>query len=98
MKVKILVVCANTDILKVILRLTNANENWEAIGTSSFQEAIDALPSDKFDLLLIGSGLTEAEEQALIAYVKSDMPDVRIIQHYGGGSGLLSAEIYQALS
>jgi DNA-binding NarL/FixJ family response regulator len=98
MKVKILVVCANPDILKVILRLINANESWEAVGTSTFPEAIDVMPTDKFDLLLIGSGLTEAEEQALIEYVQSEMQDTRIIQHYGGGSGLLSAEIYQALS
>jgi DNA-binding NtrC family response regulator len=97
MKVKILVVCANVDILKVVLRLTNANENWEAVGTSTFQEAIDRLPTEKFDLLLIGSGLTEAEEQALTDYVQSDIPNMRIIKHYGGGSGLLSAEIYQAL-
>jgi DNA-binding NarL/FixJ family response regulator len=97
MKVKILVVCANEAILKVILRLIKANEDWDALGSASYQEALDALSKNKFDLLLIGSGLSDAEEQAMIEYAKSEMPDMRIIQHYGGGSGLLSAEIYQAL-
>lgn len=98
MSVKIVVVCANPDILKVILRLIHANENWEALGCASASEAIDTLLADQFDLLLIGSGLTEAEEDNLVEYVQSNLPDIRIIKHYGGGSGLLSAEIYQALA
>ena len=98
MSVKILAVCTNPDILKVILRLIHANENWEAIGSSSTSEAIDLLLSGQFDLLLIGSGLTQAEEENLIEYVQNNLPDIRTIKHYGGGSGLLSAEIYQALS
>lgn len=98
MSVKIVAVCTKPDILKVILRLINANENWEAIGSSSGSEAIDLLLGSQFDLLLIGSGLTEAEEGNLMEYVQSNFPDVRIIKHYGGGSGLLSAEIYQALA
>ncbi|MDB5020078.1 MAG: hypothetical protein JWQ28_1205 [Pedobacter sp.] len=98
MKVKILVVCANPNILRVILRLINANEDWQGLGTSTFEEAKAPLASEKFDLLLIGSGLTQAEEQGLIEYAQSKVPNTRIIQHYGGGSGLLSAEIYQALA
>jgi DNA-binding NtrC family response regulator len=98
MSVKILAVCANAQIMKVLLRLINANEHWEASGSSSASEAIDLLVSGQFDLLLIGSGLTEAEEENLIEYVQANLPDTRIIKHYGGGSGLLSAEIYQALS
>jgi len=98
MSVKILAVCANQDILKVVLRLINANENWEATGSSSAAEAIDLLLGGQFDLLLIGSGLTEAEEESLVAYVQTNLPDIRFIKHYGGGSGLLAAEIYQALA
>jgi hypothetical protein len=98
MRVRILAVCANPDILKVILRLIHANENWEASGRSTPSDGIDALLADQFDLLLIGSGFTEAEEENLVEYVQSNCPDTRIIKHYGGGSGLLSAEIYQALA
>ena len=97
MNVKILAVCANPDILKIVLRLIHANENWEAIGTSNASDAIDSLLADMYDLLLIGSGLTEAEEGNLVEYVQTNFPDMRIIKHYGGGSGLLSAEIYPAL-
>jgi hypothetical protein len=98
MSVNILVVCVNQDILKVIVRLINANENWAAIGKSTIPEVINALLADHFELLLIGSGFTEAEEQGLTQYVQNTIPNLRIAKHYGGGSGLLSAEIYQALS
>jgi dihydroxyacetone kinase-like predicted kinase len=98
MSSKILVVCANEEILKVILRLINTNENWEAIGKSTIQETFDVLFANHFALLLIGSGFSEAEEQQLEQYVKSRYPDLRISKHYGGGSGLLFAEIFQALS
>ncbi|GGC57397.1 hypothetical protein GCM10011387_08760 [Pedobacter quisquiliarum] len=98
MSVNILVVCVNQDILKVIVRLINANENWAAVGKSSLPDAIDALLANHFELLLIGSGFTESEEQGMADYVQNTIPDLRIAKHYGGGSGLLSAEIYQALS
>ena len=98
MSLKILVLCANEAIRKVIVRLINANENWEAIGRSSIQESLDALENDPFALLLIGSGFSEAEEQQLERYTGNMYPDLRIVKHYGGGSGLLFAEIYQALA
>ena len=97
-KVKIWVVCANDDIRAVILRLINANEFWEATGASDVKSTIERLIAGVFDVLLVGSGLSEQEENSLIAYVRSQLPDVRIIKHYGGGSGLLYGEIYQALS
>lgn len=97
MSVKILVICANEDILKVILRLINANEQWDAVGKSTIPETIDALLADHFDLLLIGSGFTEVHEQGLVQYVRDILPALKVSKHYGGGSGLLSAEIYQAL-
>ena len=98
MSVKILVICANQDILKVIGRVINSNENWAATGKSTIPEAIDALFADHFDLLLIGSGFTDEEEQSLSQYVQNTFPEVRITRHFGGGSGLLAAEIYQTLS
>jgi hypothetical protein len=96
--VKIRVVSVNEDILKVILRLINANEFWEGSGSSDVNTTIDALLSEACDVLLVGAGLSEMEESSLIEYVQSNMPEIRIIKHYGGGSGLLYAEIYQALS
>lgn len=95
--VKILVVCSNPDILRIILRLTNSNKDWKATGTSTVQEAKNTLTTDNFNLLLIGSGLTDGDEHGLIEHVKNSYSAMRIVQHYGGGSGLLSAEIYQAL-
>jgi hypothetical protein len=96
--VKIWVVCSNEDIRKVILRLLNANEFWEARGSSDVNTTIDGLLAEAFDILLVGAGLSEADENSLIEYVGSNLPRVRIVRHYGGGSGLLYGEIYQALA
>lgn len=98
MRIKILVICANEEILKVILRLINTNDGWEAVGKSTIQETVDALLIDHFAMLLIGSGFSEAEEQQLEQYVGDRYPSLRVSKHYGGGSGLLFAEIFQALS
>jgi len=45
----------------------------------------------------LGGGIEELSEDQLSAYFTSHNPDIKIVQHYGGGSGLLSAEIYEAL-
>jgi DNA-binding NtrC family response regulator len=97
-KVEILVLAANVDISKVILRLINANEAWTARGVTSIPEAIEHLLAGSFDLLLIGAGFSEEEELAIVEFVQSESVDTRVVKHYGGGSGLLFAEIYIALT
>ncbi len=96
-KVEILVIGTTEDILKVIVRLINANPWWNATGSSGTADAkVEFLVKD-FDLVLFGAGLTEEEETLLITEFNVLKPDVPTIKHYGGGSGLLFAEIYQAL-
>jgi hypothetical protein len=47
-------------------------------------------------LILIGAGITENDEKELRKKLKKQ--NTPIVNHYGGGSGLLYAEIYQALA
>lgn len=92
-KVEILAVCSHPEILQTILRLVNNNPDWDATGAETEEQALDLLDKQHFDLVLLGSGM----DGTTVDRLKTTVPGVKFIQHYGGGSGLLSAEIYGAL-
>ena len=95
---EILVVATHEGILATILRLLNNNQQWAAKGVSSLAEAKEAMASSHFDLILLGGGLTEAEEEEVKALAASGGNPAKVTRHFGGGSGLLFTEIYEALS
>lgn len=97
-KIEILVFGKNLDILKTVLRLINANPNWQAEGTTEVEEVIAKCQLNAYDLLLLGGGIAQNEENKMRAILGKLRPELKIIQHYGGGSGLLSNEIQAALS
>lgn len=97
-KTQILVICRHAEILQTIIRLVNNNPEWECTGANTDQQAIDAFNGNAFDLVLLGSGIEPSSEENLVAFFRNSRPRISIVQHYGGGSGLLSAEIYQGLS
>jgi DNA-binding NtrC family response regulator len=85
------------EILQTILRLINNNENWNATGTSNVENAIELFHQHAFDLVLLGSGISDEEENKIRKIFMHQNPQIKIIQHFGGGSGLLSNEIQAAL-
>ncbi|MDB5156113.1 MAG: hypothetical protein JWR50_820 [Mucilaginibacter sp.] len=91
-KIEILTVGKHPEIMKTILRLINSKPEWNGTIAYSATEAIAGSQTTAFDVVLLCAGLDEVEAQQLKAHFK-----VPIVQHYGGGSGLLFAEIYQAL-
>ena len=95
---KILYVGKNKDILETVIRLLNNHESWVGEGVYEIEDAKESLQHDRFDILLLGCGIEEADEAELRNYVAENFPEVKIIQHYGGGSGLLSNEILEALN
>jgi len=97
-KIQILVICRHEEILQTIVRLVNSNPDWHATGAVSDDEALAVFLTEPFKLVLLGSGIDTDSEDKLRAAFTSHNPDIIIVQHYGGGSGLLSAEIYQALA
>lgn len=94
---EILVIGTNQPILETVLRLLNANEAWNATGVNTVEQVLQACAVQEYQVLLLGAGLTEQEEALLDSAVKEILPDIHVIAHYGGGSGLLFAEIYLAL-
>jgi hypothetical protein len=92
-KIEILVIGKNPEIMKIILRLVNSKPEWNGSTAFSVAEAIEKGNSTHFNVVLLGAGLDEQE----VTDVREHFT-VPVIQHYGGGSGLLYAEIYRALS
>lgn len=96
-KTQILVVGRHPEILATVVRLVNNNPNWNATGCLSDEEAIVAFQSQDFKVVLLGGGVDEVSEVKLNEYFCNEKPEIKIVQHFGGGSGLLSAEIFEAL-
>lgn len=93
----ILYIGKHPEILNIVVRLINANEDWHAIGISEENEAKSVFISTVIDLVLLGCGIELESEEDLRAFFIKHNPGCKIIQHYGGGSGLLRSEILSAL-
>jgi len=94
----ILVVGRHPDIMPVVLRLINQHAGWESTGAMTDEEAMEQFQQQSFNLVLLSSGVPEESERELRAFFQSQQPSVPVIQHYGGGSGLLENEILAALT
>ncbi len=79
-------------------RLLNAKDSWRGFGVSTSDQALEICKSEMLDLVLLGNGIYAEEEDILRKKLIEVKPNIKIIQHYGGGSGLLFSEIAQALA
>lgn len=96
-KIEILVIGRNESMLQTVIRLVNNDPAWIGTGAVSDEDAIEKFHHHHFDVVLLTNGLTEEEDKKLRTLFLHQDPDIIIIQHYGGGSGLLQTEIRQAL-
>ena len=96
-KTNILVIGRNTEIRETIVRLINNNPQWQAIGTGDDDDAIASFQHHAYDLVILGGGILPESELKLRRIFSILNPSVKVIQHWGGGSGLLSNEIIAAL-
>jgi hypothetical protein len=97
MKTEILAIGRNEEILQTLVRLVKKNENWNATGALTDEEAMHHFDLVHPEIVLLSNGIDESSEKKLRSYFTGKIPAVIIIQHYGGGSGLLTNEILQAL-
>ncbi len=81
---KIAVFGGNPDIVALLVRLINQYDGAEAESHAQ----VEALLASRFDIILLSSGVSETEEAMIRAQVSQP-----VIQHYGGGSGLLRTEL-----
>jgi hypothetical protein len=92
-KIEILIIGKHPEIMKTILRLINNKPEWNGTAAFSADEAVEKGNTISFNVVLLGAGLDEDEAKQIQTHY-----NVPVIQHYGGGSGLLYAEIHQALN
>lgn len=97
-KIEILIVGTNKPIMETIARLIDKEEKWLATIAYAVDEALEICKLKDFSLALICAGLSKDEESLLSLGLKQLKADLPIVKHYGGGSGLLYAEIYQGLA
>jgi hypothetical protein len=98
MKPDILVFGKHPEILAVVLRLIQGSGEYSARGTTDEKELLIMAGNQPPDLLLLGGGVSKEEEEFLRSRFFTSFPQTRIFQHFGGGSGLLFAEIKEALA
>lgn len=96
-KLEFLILGKNQAILEVLIRLVNANENWNAIGFNDENLAHDYFLKNKLDFVLLSSGIEDHIEKSFTSFCIETQPEVEVIEHFGGGSGLLQSEIYHRL-
>ncbi|PZR09980.1 MAG: hypothetical protein DI539_21565 [Flavobacterium psychrophilum] len=97
-KINILYTGRHPEILETVVRLINQNENWKGYGAADNEKAINLFKTINFAIVLLGCGIPENEEKQLRDAFYKINPKCSIVQHYGGGSGLLSNEIHAALA
>ncbi|WP_182922388.1 hypothetical protein [Pedobacter planticolens] len=96
--IQILIIGTNKPIMETIARLIDRDGIWQATIAFSIDDAFDVCLLKDFKIVLIGAGIDEDEELKLKAHLVKSKPNLPIVKHYGGGSGLLFAEIHQALN
>lgn len=98
--IHILVIGKDAGILKVVLRLLNEHPSasYHAIGSTDPDQARSLFAGTDIDLVLITNGIDATLDASLRKEFLTRRPGVRILQHFGGGSGLLFGEIAQALA
>ena len=92
-----LILGKNESILAILTRLVNANENWKAVSFDNEKLAENYFLANKLDFVLLSSGIENNIEKEFTAFCLKAQPDVEVIEHFGGGSGLLQSEIYDRL-
>ncbi|WP_426670650.1 hypothetical protein ACPPVU_05310 [Mucilaginibacter sp. McL0603] len=97
-KIQILVIGRNPEIVQTVVRLINNNPAWNATFALTDEEAIKHFESQSFNLVLLGGGIEPESDSLLRHEFITRNPNITIIQHYGGGSGLLATEINMALA
>lgn len=89
-----LVIGKNQEILETLQRIISNNEGWQAEILNNEALCYDYLKENKVDIVLLSSGLDEQFEKELKVFCEKADQDIKVIDHYGGGSGLLKNEVY----
>lgn len=93
-ELRFLVIGENLLILETLKRIIDDNSGRYAVTQSDEESSYEYLINHKVDVVLLSSGLNEPIERRIKQYVLGLDKSIKIIEHYGGGSGLLKNEVY----
>lgn len=94
---KVLVIGTNEEMLKIIHRLIGKLDGFESKTITSLADMEVNLRENSTDILLLDSGFTEVEEDEIKQRALEINTQIKIVDHFGGGSGLLLAELEEAM-
>lgn len=89
-----LVIGKNQEILDVLKRIIENNEGWKAEIRTDENSCYTYIEENQVDIVLLSSGLEDRFEKEIKAFCGNLDKEVKVIDHYGGGSGLLKNEVY----
>lgn len=89
-----LVIGKNQEILETLKRIIENNEGWKAEIQSDENSCYEYIKENQVDIVLLSSGLEEQFEKDIKIFCENVNKEVKVIDHYGGGSGLLKNEVY----
>ncbi|MDD2792210.1 MAG: hypothetical protein PHD73_03460 [Sediminibacterium sp.] len=95
--IQVLIVGKNEAIVLLLKRLVNCFEGLQAKEAFCEQSAFDVVKCGEPRLIIISSGLSEETENRIKENALVKNQDIKIITHFGGGSGLLKSEICEVL-
>lgn len=86
----------NTRVLRIVNRLIDKHEAWSSTPTGDANEVLEVLERERPNMFLVAVGAESAHVETWEQYCETH--DIALIQHYGGGSGLLYNSIMQYLN
>ncbi|AZA75003.1 hypothetical protein [Chryseobacterium indoltheticum] len=93
-KLQFLVIGKNQEILDTLKRIIENNEGWKAEIQNDESVCYDYIKENQVDIVLLSSGLDQEFENNIKMFCENLDKEVKVIDHYGGGSGLLKNEVY----
>lgn len=93
-KLQFLVIGKNQEILETLQRIIENNEGWQAEIQNDEALCYQYIEENQVDIILLSSGLDEAFEKDIKIFCENSGKEIKVIDHYGGGSGLLKNEVY----
>ncbi|WP_343663118.1 pirin family protein [Chryseobacterium mucoviscidosis] len=88
-----LVIGKNVEILATLQRIIEKNDGWKAEILSDESKSEDFIKNNPVDIVLLSSGLEEQFEKQISVFCRNFDENIKVIEHYGGGSGLLFNEV-----
>lgn len=97
-KIQVLSIGRDPVQLQKLSAFINENPHWESNATVDDEASVEIFHQRKFDIILLIDSIGEESEKKLRSIFSFHDPDIIFINHKGDSTGLLAAEIQDALN